>query len=128
MEPIVSAIASSRDFVKPQRADDPAPASKQREETRVEQREETRVASAGPVQADEKPSARDVHRAAERLNIALQEFNRDLSISVHKDTGIMVVKVTDSNGEVIRQMPPEQLLQAEVNIEKIVGLFVNDIV
>ena len=118
MEPIVSAIASSR-ALQPQRPDNPAPSSEQ---------QEVRVASAESVQASEKPSAEDVQRAAERLNEAIQEFNGDLSISLHKDTGTMVARVTDAKGNVIRQMPPEHLLEAEVSIDKIVGLFVNDTV
>ena len=70
--------------------------------------------------------AQDVQRAAQRLNDALQMFNRDLKVSIHED-GQIVVRVTDpSNGEVIRQIPSERLLEVEENLDKIVGLFVND--
>ena len=66
---------------------------------------------------------------AERLNDALQTFNRDLNISIHEDTGRLLVQVTDPRtGDVVRQIPPEQLLEAEVSISKIIGLFVNDMV
>ncbi len=69
----------------------------------------------------------EVGRAAERVNVALDAMNRNLKVSVHKDTGQLVVRVTDpDSGEVIRQLPPEQLLDAEVNIKKVIGLFVND--
>ena len=72
------------------------------------------------------PNAPEVRRAAQRLNDALQMFNRDLKISIHED-GQMVVRITDpSNGEVIRQIPSERLLEVEENLDKIVGLFVND--
>jgi len=70
--------------------------------------------------------APDVQRAAQRLNDALQMFNRDLKVSIHED-GQMVVRITDpSNGEVIRQIPSERLLEVEESLDKIVGLFVND--
>ncbi len=69
----------------------------------------------------------EVGRAVERVNDALGALNRNLKVSVHKDTGQLVVRVTDpDSGKVIRQLPPEQLLDAEVNIRKVIGLFVND--
>lgn len=65
-------------------------------------------------------------KAAERLNKALQAFDRDLNISFHDD-GKVVVRVTDpQTGDVIRQIPPERVLEVEESLDKIVGLFVND--
>ncbi len=116
METIVSAIESSR-ITERQRVDESTPASMRRE---------TREARADVTPAAREPDAREVHRAAERLNEALQEFNQNLSISVNEDTGQMVVRVMDSGGKVIHQMPPEQLLEAEISIDKIIGLFVNN--
>ena len=124
MEAIISALQSGRSDVRPAsrvetrpRVDEPSRASSQREK---------HVEHAGVDQTKTQPAPEPVEKAAERLNAALQEFNRDLNISVHQDTGQMVVKVTDLEGNVIRQIPPEQLLEAEVNIDKIIGLFVND--
>lgn len=72
------------------------------------------------------PDIKEVKRAAERLNEALQAFDRDLAISIHDD-GKIVVRVTDpKTGDVIRQIPPERVLEVEENLDKIVGLFVND--
>ena len=74
------------------------------------------------------PSRVDVKAAADRLNQALESINRDLAISVHEDSGKLIVEVTDpETGEVVRQIPAEQVLEAEESIDKIVGLFVNDI-
>lgn len=124
MESIINALQSGRPDFRPAsrvetrpRVDEPSQASTERE---------THVAYAGVDQTKTQPTARSVERAAERLNAALQEFQRDLNISVHQDTGQMVVKVTDLEGNVIRQIPPEQLLEAEINIDKIIGLFVNN--
>ena len=40
----------------------------------------------------------------------------------------MIVEVTDpGTGEVVRQIPAEQVLEVEESIDKIVGLFINDI-
>jgi flagellar protein FlaG len=74
------------------------------------------------------PSRVEVKAAADRLNQALESINRDLAISVHEDSGKLIVEVTDpETGEVVRQIPAEQVLEAEESIDKIVGLFVNDI-
>lgn len=67
-----------------------------------------------------------LEKAAERLNKALQAFDRDLNISFHED-GKVIVRVTDpKTGDVIRQIPPERVLEVEESLDKIVGLFVND--
>ena len=67
-----------------------------------------------------------LEKAAERLNKALQAFDRDLNISFHDD-GQVVVRVTDpQTGDVIRQIPPERVLEVAESLDKIVGLFVND--
>ena len=74
------------------------------------------------------PSRVEVKEAASRLNQALDSLNRDLAISVHEDSGKLIVEVTDpGTGEVVRQIPAEQVLEVEESIDKIVGLFVNDI-
>ncbi len=127
METIVSAVESSSRAVVPQRVDDSAQASKRREAQtqRAVDDLEKQEPKAGKVEKKE-PSASKVYKAAERLNEALQEFDQDLNISIHQDTGQMVVQVKDSSGKVIRQVPTEQLLEAEVNIDKIIGLFVDN--
>jgi flagellar protein FlaG len=86
--------------------------------------EETRVRKDRPVP----PRRKDVQAAADRLNQALETLSRDLAISVHEDSGKLIVEVTDpGTGEVVRQIPAEQVLEAQESIDKIVGLFVNDI-
>ena len=89
------------------------------EETRVQESQAEAVAP---------PSRGEVQEAADRLNQALDSFNRDLAIPVHEESGKLVVEVTDpGTGEVVRQIPAEQVLEVEESIDKIVGLFVNDI-
>lgn len=72
------------------------------------------------------PDIKKLERAAERLNKALEAFDRDLNISF-QDDGKVIVRVTDpKTGDVIRQIPPERVLEVEESLDKIVGLFVND--
>ena len=99
---------------------DDAPASKQRE-VRVEAEQPTSEPRIS------EPQKVDLERAAERISQALDSFSKDLAITVNGETGRLTVRVTDpQTGDVIRELPPEQLLEAEVTIDKIIGLFVND--
>jgi flagellar protein FlaG len=121
MATLISAISETRAF-EPRRVDD-APASKQRDVRVDPRRQAPEVRSADRPQ----PDPEDVERAAARLNEALESFNKDLAISISGEPGRLTVRVTDPRtGDVIRQFPPEQLLEAEVTIDKIIGLFVND--
>jgi len=118
METMINAIASGTPAQR-QRVDGSSPASERRE---------PRVARADTDQAARQPEAREVEKAADRLNEAIRGFSRDLAISVHDDTGLLVVEVSDpSTGDVIRQIPPERLLEVEESIDKIVGLFVDNV-
>jgi len=122
MEAFLNAVQQNSQSFEARRVDD-ASASNQRE-SRVEAEQPT---SETRTEEPRKIERADVERAAERLNEALDSFSKDLSISVHGDTGRLTVRVTDPNtGDVIRELPPEQLLEAEVTIDKIIGLFVND--
>lgn len=78
------------------------------------------AAAVQPVQAQE------VKQAAAELDKALQQSS-DLSVSVDETTGTMVVRITDSNtGEVVKQIPPQQLMEANISMNKIVGLLIDD--
>lgn len=77
--------------------------------------------AAQPLQAE------DVKQAAAELDKALQQQHSDLSVSVDETTGTMVVRITDSStGEVVKQIPPKQLMEANVSMNKIVGLLIDD--
>ena len=48
--------------------------------------------------------------------------------AVDDQTGMMVVRITDNvTGEVVKQLPPQEILDADVNMEKIVGLLVDSL-
>ena len=82
------------------------------------------------VEANAKPADAEpikiekVAALAEELNSALgAAVNGDVSVSVDDTTGMIVVRIKDSDtGEIMRQIPPQQLLDADVNMDKIIGL------
>ena len=72
------------------------------------------------------PQSIDVQQAVSRLNDYVQSLRRDIQFSVDKNSGDTVIRVVDSNsGEVIRQMPSEEMLAIAHNLENAQGLFVN---
>ena len=73
------------------------------------------------------PDLRTVERLAAELGTALNSLKGEFSVSVDQDSGTMVVRITDqATGEVVRQIPSKELLEADRNMEKIVGLIVDD--
>ncbi len=64
---------------------------------------------------------------ADELNQALAQIDGSYSVSVDGDTGMMVVRITDvDTGEIVKQVPPQQVLDTSITVEKIIGLLVND--
>ena len=61
------------------------------------------------------------------LNSALEKVDGDYSVSVDNDTGMVVVRITDvETGELVKQVPPQQVLDVSMSVEKIIGLLVDD--
>jgi len=76
------------------------------------------------------PQAIDVNLASEiasELDSALKKLDGDFSVSVDRDSGMVIVRITDEvTGEIVKQIPPQELLDAGTSMEKIVGLLVDD--
>ena len=76
---------------------------------------------------ESKPEADQVAALAEELNQSFKQIEGNFSVSVDDATGMVVVRITDAEtGEIVKQIPPQQLLDASVSVEKIIGLLVND--
>lgn len=62
-----------------------------------------------------------------KLRKAGDFFNRRLDFQVDKDTQRIVVKVIDTETDkVIKEIPPEQLVQLAAKIQEMVGLLVDE--
>ncbi|MBM3279155.1 MAG: flagellar protein FlaG [Candidatus Handelsmanbacteria bacterium] len=71
--------------------------------------------------------AEDLKQAAAEVDKLLEKQHSDLSVSVDESSGTLVVRITDNTtGEVVKQIPPEQLMEANVSMNKIVGLLMDD--
>ncbi len=71
-------------------------------------------------------SAKDVQRAADEINKALQRLNSSsLEFSVDHESGQTIVRVVDiATKDVIRQIPNEETLQIAKSIDKLQGLLI----
>jgi flagellar protein FlaG len=79
-----------------------------------------------PPAAPASGSAGDIRRAVQDLNHYVQSLRRDLRFSVDEESGETVVRVTDpENGEVIRQIPSEEVLAIARSLEKAQGLLLS---
>lgn len=65
--------------------------------------------------------------AAEKINEFIEAMTHDLSFSVDKDTNRTVVKVLErDSGEVIRQIPAEEVLKIAKMLDELKGLIIRE--
>ncbi|HVN48214.1 MAG TPA: flagellar protein FlaG [Bacteroidota bacterium] len=63
------------------------------------------------------------------LNKSMQQMGTQVAFSVDSDTKHVVIKVIDTaTKEVIRQIPPEEILRVSENIKKLLGVRVDQAV
>ena len=78
-----------------------------------------------PPTTDEPDDPAVLQRAVDRLNQAVQSLSTSLQFTVDAATGVTVVKVTDAQtGEVVRQMPAEEVLAIARNLDRLRGLLI----
>ena len=64
----------------------------------------------------------DTLTAIEQANKLMELFNRDLRFETHNDTGIVQISVVDrKDGKVIKQIPPDNILNMVAMIKDILG-------
>ncbi|MHB0885185.1 MAG: flagellar protein FlaG [Bacillota bacterium] len=81
-----------------------------------------------PEERDEarEPSRAEVERALENVNRAASVANEKISFVLHDGSGRLMVRVVNGGtGEVIREIPSKDLLDAEARIREAIGLFLN---
>jgi len=85
------------------------------------------ASAAAPAPAERKVDEARTEALAKELNKALAHIDSNYSVSVDGDTGMVVVRITDTEtGEIVKQVPPQQVLDVSMSVEKIIGLLVND--
>ncbi len=76
--------------------------------------------------ASEILSQSDLERIVKEINQFIQIFNSKIAFEIDKDTGKTILKIIDSQtNEIIRQIPPEELLRISKRISELLGLIIN---
>lgn len=78
--------------------------------------------SAGGVQNS---SREEITKKLDRLNKQLEFMNRSIRFSIDEDSQEIVVRVVDKrSGEVITQLPPDDVLKLKERLDEMAGLLV----
>ena len=73
-----------------------------------------------------KPSEKQIQEAVDSTNREFEKLKTNLRFSVHKQTKQIMVKIIDSNTqEVIKELPPEKLLDMVASMMERAGLIVD---
>lgn len=69
----------------------------------------------------------EVESAVENINSAMEHINRGLKFSIHEDTQRVMVKVVNvATQEVIKELPPEDVLDTVARIREMIGLLIDE--
>ena len=71
-------------------------------------------------------SQKELDQSIEQIRVMMDLRNRSVEFTTDESSGARVVKVVDSNsGDVIRQMPAEELLSFMRNLTRMLGTFID---
>ncbi len=83
----------------------------------------TQAPEPGKAEGSSAVDAQNLHGMVEDLNEMAQTVQRQLSFSVDKDSGKTVIKVIDTEtDEVIRQIPPEDIMEMQKHLGEMNGM------
>jgi len=69
----------------------------------------------------------DVKESVQDINDIVKKVKEDLSFEIHDETERMMVKVIDrKTHEVIKELPPEEMLDLSARIHEMVGLLIDE--
>ncbi|MBI5115345.1 flagellar protein FlaG [Candidatus Poribacteria bacterium] len=70
--------------------------------------------------------AAEMEKTLDGINKYLHEIGSSLNFIRDEESGRSAVQVLDENGEVIRQIPPQELLDVYAKIRNIVGILLDE--
>jgi len=89
-------------------------------------RQEQRGRSDNPVWSEES-YLKQLELGVARLNNTVKAFNLSLRFQIHQESKRCMVQVIDtSTQEVIREMPPERLLNVVAQIQNLIGILLDE--
>ena len=80
-----------------------------------------------PADQDPKDIEREIGKAIDTVEIMMELRERSIQFERDETTGTDIIKIVDDRtGEVIRQMPPQELLSFMRNLTKMLGNFLDE--
>lgn len=65
-------------------------------------------------------------KVVDKMNQTARVFNHSLQFQLHEGSGKIIIKVVDTiSGAVLREIPPEKLLEAHQSMEELLGLLLD---
>jgi flagellar protein FlaG len=69
---------------------------------------------------------RKLEKAVDQINKTMDDYGTELRFSIHKDSGEMMVKVVSvKDNSVIREIPPERLLDFVAHVKEMLGIIID---
>ncbi len=90
--------------------------------------------SAASARREERPDSRNIFRneveeAVTQLNETMRAYYTELRFEVHEKSGEIMVKVlNERDGTVIREIPPEKILDMVAYFKKVLGIIVDELI
>ena len=86
-----------------------------------------KVSSNGDYYDKRQYTEEEVIQAVSKANKSFEPFDRRLEFSVHEKTKQIMVKIVDlTNDEVIRELPPEKILDLVAHMMEVAGLLIDE--
>ena len=83
----------------------------------------------GTEQKDIDDQSQKLAEAVEQTNKTMETYNTELRFSIHKESGELMVKVIDTRDDsVIRQIPPESVLDFSSRVKKMLGVILDKLI
>ena len=77
-------------------------------------------------QPEEKVDPQKLQKAVEQANKTMETYSTELRFSIHQASGEIMVKVVDTrDNRVIREIPPERVLNFVAYVKKLLGLIID---
>lgn len=69
----------------------------------------------------------EINNALDKLNSTLETYNQDLRFKYYEEAERMMVQVIDiPTNEVIKEIPPEEILKMVARIKRMVGMIIDE--
>ncbi|WPL18574.1 flagellar protein FlaG [Thiorhodovibrio winogradskyi] len=77
-------------------------------------------------QNDQPPPREELEGAVQQINKFVESMQRSLEFALDEEGEQMVVKIKDADGEVVKQLPPESVLELRRRLTEVEGMIFKD--